>query len=65
MNSYRVTWEIDIDADDPEEAARKALGIQRDPDSTATVFGVHGDGRYAEVDTAVVEHAEPGVAIQP
>ncbi|MFE0704956.1 hypothetical protein [Streptomyces sp. NPDC058872] len=64
MNSYLVTWEIDIEADAPEEAARKALGIQRDPHSTATVFGVHSDGRYTEVDTAAVEHTEPSVAIQ-
>ncbi|MFE6186469.1 hypothetical protein ACFQ6U_18800 [Streptomyces sp. NPDC056465] len=63
MNSYRVTWEIDLEADDPEEAAHKALSIQRDPDSTATVFGVYGDDRYAEVDTAAVEYTEPGVPL--
>jgi hypothetical protein len=37
---YLVTWEIDIDADTPEEAARKALAIQRNPDSIATIFDV-------------------------
>lgn len=35
---YRVIWEIDIDADSPTEAAEKALEIQRDPNSSATVF---------------------------
>lgn len=38
--SYRVTWEIDTDAASPREAAEKAQHIQRDPDSTATVFTV-------------------------
>jgi hypothetical protein len=40
MNEYRVTWEIDLRANSPEEAAREALQIQRDPASTATVFNV-------------------------
>ena len=40
MKSYHVLWEIDIDADSPEDAAREALLIQRDPASSATVFGV-------------------------
>lgn len=37
-SEYRVVWEIDIDADSPEEAAQKALHIQRNPGSIATVF---------------------------
>lgn len=37
---YRVGWEIDIYADTPEDAARKALAIQRDPASIATQFNV-------------------------
>lgn len=42
--AYQVTWTIDIeDADNPEEAARKALDIQRDPNSIATVFTVIDD----------------------
>lgn len=46
--TYLVTWEIDIEADSPREAAEKALRIQRDPESIATVFAVtesgHEDG---------------------
>lgn len=38
MTTYRVAWLIDIDADDPVEAAQKAFAIQRDKESTATVF---------------------------
>jgi hypothetical protein len=37
---YRVRWDIDVDAGDPVEAAREALRIQRDPESTALCFYV-------------------------
>jgi hypothetical protein len=37
---YLVRWEITLEADTPEEAAQKALDIQRAPDSIATVFKV-------------------------
>lgn len=53
MNEYKVVWQIDIDADSPEEAASKALIIQRDndPANTATIFDVYdGDGHRTEVD---------------
>jgi hypothetical protein len=40
MPTYRVKWTIDIDADSAKEAAVRALRIQRDTDSTATVFDV-------------------------
>lgn len=41
-----MTWEIDFDDDEfdsHEDAARKALEIQRNPDSIATVFTVDGE----------------------
>lgn len=37
LKTYRVRWEIDIDADCAVSAAELALEIQRDPESTATV----------------------------
>lgn len=40
MPDYLVTWEIDVTAETPVEAAREALRIQRNPESIATVFGV-------------------------
>lgn len=42
MPEYRVRWEIDINADSPEEAAARALIVQRDndPANSATVFDV-------------------------
>lgn len=47
---YEVAWTIDIYADDPEEAAAKALEVQRDPESIATVFEVH-DAESGDVHT--------------
>lgn len=40
MKEYLVTWVIEIDADDPRQAAAMAKEIQEDPDSTATIFNV-------------------------
>ncbi len=37
---YRVKWELDVEADSPEQAAHKALEVQRDPESMAAVFEV-------------------------
>jgi len=44
-------WEIDIDAATPREAAEKALAIQHNPESSATVFDVTDDaGKAVRVD---------------
>jgi hypothetical protein len=40
---YRVTWEIDVEADSPYEAAREAFAMQHDTladESIATCFDV-------------------------
>jgi len=48
---YRVVWTIELDADSPEDAARKALAVHRDPGSHATHFEViDRRGRTWEVD---------------
>lgn len=47
---YHVTWGIDLNAADPVDAARKALAIQRNAASWATVFTVHGETPTAAVD---------------
>jgi len=49
MTSYVVTWAIDVDADSPEEAARQAYAIQRDPESTANCFDVTEFGEDSRV----------------
>lgn len=38
MTEYRITWEIDIEAETPTEAVLAAQIIQCDPNSLATVF---------------------------
>jgi hypothetical protein len=51
MMNFRVSWEIDIDADSPREAAERALETQRRPDSIATAFAVRDEaGELMEVD---------------
>jgi len=48
---YRVVWEIDLDAESVEDAARQALEIQRDPASIATCFIVTDEiGTRQEID---------------
>jgi hypothetical protein len=42
-HKYYVVWEIDIDAETPQDAARKALEIQRNQDSIATCFQVYNN----------------------
>lgn len=52
METYKVRWEIDIEANTPEQAAVLALAIQRDPSSIATVFDVKDSrGVSIEIDT--------------
>jgi hypothetical protein len=48
MPDYHVNWEIELSADSPREAAAKALAIQRDPDSIATVFEVRDESGHTE-----------------
>ncbi len=61
MPEFTVYWEIQVDADTHEEAARKALVTQRDPESIATVFDVHhpmpGVGSR-KVDLSAIEEDE-------
>jgi len=50
-NHYVVTWELDVDAGTPEEAARQAWDTMRRPESTANVFDVlDADGGCTRVD---------------
>ena len=61
MPKFRVEWKIDIEAGTPERAARIALQIQRDAESTATVFDVFTvDARGIETDCREIDVAEIG-----
>lgn len=53
MPTYWITWEIEVDADTPREAAQEALDVQRDEFSTATVFLVtdaNGNKEYIDLE---------------
>ena len=52
---YRVTWEIDLDAASPRAAAEKALEIQRDSESIATVFSVRDAKSEIPLDDEVID----------
>lgn len=43
MADYYIEWRIEIDAESPEEAARHAEAIHRDPHSIARVYHVYAD----------------------
>ncbi len=53
---YNVVWEIVVWAHSMREAAENALEIQRDVDSTASVFEVCKDGGEPETVDLEVEH---------
>lgn len=55
QREYLVTWAIDIYAESPEEAAREALRIQRDPDNIATVFEIRLGDESTTVDLAALD----------
>lgn len=58
MPTYRVVWEIDIDADSPREAAQRALEMQRDPESTALVFDTFVEGGAKRTVDLLLSEAE-------
>jgi phage terminase large subunit-like protein len=58
MPEYLVTWQMDIEAHSPEEAARKAKAFQRKEDTTADVFEVlekDGSGEPHRVDLTEID----------
>ena len=61
----RVTWSIDVPARTAREAARRALQIQRDPESIATVFDVTNRRRTIRVNLGSVPGTYTVVGIDP
>ncbi len=51
---FKVSWVIDIEADSAQEAARIALRIQNNPESTANVFDV------MDRETGAIEYVDFG-----
>ena len=57
---YLVTWEIDMDGDSPEEAACKALIVQRDNDpANAANFFTVKDKQTGEVTNVDLSESQP------
>lgn len=57
MTSFKVSWEIDIEAETPLEAAQQAWDIVRRPSSSANVFTVYAEnGETEKID--LQEHFE-------
>ena len=55
QKTYRVVWDIELDASSPLEAAKFAKEIQLDPKSTANVFDVNEmDENDQDVDDSVM-----------
>lgn len=61
MAYFHVQWEIDIEADTPEEAARQAWAHMRRHDSTANAFMVWREGadEGISVDLSELDQAQP------
>ena len=66
MAEYLVTWEINIEAATPEDAARIARQAQTDPGSYATVFDVCrcDDGEIRRVDLTELDQNEAAAALK-
>lgn len=54
MPCYLVRWEIDIDADTPEQAAAEARAIQMDRNNAATFYEVQPSASQAADDWQLV-----------
>ena len=50
--NYRVTWMIDVEGDNPHDAVKQTVDIQRDPESIATHFTVENtdNGQTCDID---------------
>lgn len=55
MKTYTVQWEIMLDANDPEQAAKEALDIMQDVHSTALCFKVMDEYGYQLTDVDLLE----------
>lgn len=53
---FRVIWEIDVHADNPQQAAEQARAVQLAPDMPATIFEVWD---YAKLKMHRLDLAEP------
>jgi len=50
MQTFTVIWEVEVEAETEMDACRKALEMQRDPNSGATIFRILLDPDTGEVE---------------
>ena len=62
MTQYLVTWQIFVEARTPQEAARDALAVQRNPESEATCFEVLDEASH---EITVVVRDDPQAPARP
>lgn len=55
MPQFTVTWVIDEEAEDHEDAARQARARLLDPESIADIFTVAGEGEPVIVDLSALD----------
>ena len=63
MNSYLVSWDIDVEADNPREAAKQAEELFKRSDSTATFFNVIDKSTGEETLIDLLENKNPSGGI--
>lgn len=59
MNSYLVSWDIDVEASSPAEAAKQAEELFKHPGSTATFFNVIDKSTGEETLVDLLENKNP------
>ena len=59
MTSYLVSWDIDVEARSPAEAAKQAEELFRRPGSTATFFNVIDKSTGEETLVDLLENKNP------
>lgn len=55
QRTFLVQWEIELDADSPEDAVRQAITIMRDANSIASCFKVEDYTAQETIDIDAVE----------
>ena len=63
MNSYLVSWDIDVEASSPAEAAKQAEELFKRSDSTATFFNVIDKSTGGETLIDLLENENPSGGI--
>lgn len=61
MKTYKLAWEIQVEAENPLEAAKEGLAIMQDENSTATAFYVQAEDEKEIVSVDLSEDDDDAV----